>query len=240
MVHFLTFGSYNYTKQVERIKNEALASGFFQGITAAYPADLHPGFRNANKTFLHGRGYGYWIWKPQIILQTLDRLAEGEVLVYADSGCTINRHGAKRFAEYMQMVRDHPSGIVTFQLPEHLEVQYTKREVFERLGYEHAQTPQVCATYIIVRRCIASIALLQTWSALTREHKLINDEKFLPQDPRFIDHRHDQSIWSILNKRAGTCIVGTDEGWPPGRLDYPIWGSRIRLTDDSKFTHLIQ
>lgn len=240
MIYFVTFGSYNYTKQVERIKQEAAASGFFDVICPFYPRDLSPDFRQKHGAFLHGRGYGFWIWKPQCILQTLDSMKQGDILVYADSGCTINPHGKARFAEYIQMVQDHPSGIVTFQMPEHSDVQFTKREVFDRLGFDHIETPQICATYLIIRKCPSALTLVSRWSELTQDYSLIDDTKVRQQSARFKDHRHDQSVWSILNKNNKSCIISTDEGWPPGRLEYPIWGSRIRGSDDSNYTHLIK
>ena len=36
------------------------------------------------------RGYGYWIWKPYIILQELNKLQDGDILVHLDIHCHLN------------------------------------------------------------------------------------------------------------------------------------------------------
>lgn len=239
LIHCITFGSYDYTKQVERIKDEALQSGFFDTVTTTYPHNLDVSFRNKHKNFLHGRGYGYWIWKPQIILQKLSLMVENDILCYVDSGCTINKHGKVRFLDYINFVSNNKSGIVCFQLNPFLEKQYTKKEVFEAIGYEFSETLQICATYFFIRKCKESMQLVREWSELTQNYTMINDEKTIEQDTFFIDHRHDQSIWSILNKKYKTHVIPEDEGWPPGRREYPIWGSRIRKNNESPYKELI-
>ena len=39
------------------------------------------------------RGSGYWIWKSQIILQTLEKMEKNDMLIYIDSGSTLNIRG---------------------------------------------------------------------------------------------------------------------------------------------------
>jgi hypothetical protein len=40
--------------------------------------------------------------------------------------------------------------------------------------------------------------LLSKWRLLSENNKLIDDTKIVSQLPEFIDHRHDQSLLSIL------------------------------------------
>jgi hypothetical protein len=234
-IHFVTFGSDDFEPQVTRITNEARHTGWFSSVRGMFTRDLDPSFLNKHEGFLKGRGYGFWIWKPQVILQSLNEISDGDVLVYADSGCTWNRKGEQRFQEYVQMVNQHPSGVLGFQLAPHIENLWTKREVFEALGYDGFNTPQICATYILIRKCEYSLNIIREWSTLTQHYKLINDDKWLPQYRQFKDHRHDQSIWSLLVKKLNVCIVPTDEGYPSGRLEYPLWGSRLHKSAVSPY-----
>jgi hypothetical protein len=234
-VHFVTFGSDDYRTQVERITREARHTGWFQTVKGMYTTDLDSQFLEKHSGFLKGRGYGYWIWKPQIILQTLNEIPENDILVYADSGSTLNKKGFIRFSVYLQSAKKHPSGIVSFQMPNLPEFHWTKKEVFEKLGYEHSKTPQVCATYFVVRNCENSRTLIKQWSDITQSYSLVDDTRYITQYPDFKDHRHDQSVWSILNKKYKTCIFPDDDGYPPGRQAYPIWGTRIRGDQVSSF-----
>ena len=43
------------------------------------------------------RGGGYWIWKLDIIKQAFSKIKENDIIVYLDSGCTLNKSGKKRF-----------------------------------------------------------------------------------------------------------------------------------------------
>ena len=39
--------------------------------------------------FSQKKGAGYWLWKPYIILETLEEIPENDILLYADSGSVI-------------------------------------------------------------------------------------------------------------------------------------------------------
>lgn len=237
-IHLVTFGSDDYKPQLERIRKEALHTGWFTTIHTFLPQDLDPAFLTKHRSFLQGRGYGYWIWKPQVIRQVFDTLSDGDILVYADAGCTLNPGATPQMKSYIQLAETHPSGIVCCMMYHTVEKQYTKREVFERLGYEHADSPQILAGISIFRKCRESASLLYEWSELTQDYALIDDTKG-PQDPEFRDHRHDQSIWSILNKKAGTCMVSSQVMVYNGNKDSPIWDTRIRGSQVSPYTETL-
>ena len=50
----------------------------------------HGNFIENNK-----RGYGYWLWKSYIVKKQLELMKEGDILLYADSGCVMNMNGKK-------------------------------------------------------------------------------------------------------------------------------------------------
>ena len=51
------------------------------------------------------RGYGYWIWKPKIILESLKQLPENDILIYLDAGCELNKYGFKVFNIYLELTQ---------------------------------------------------------------------------------------------------------------------------------------
>ena len=57
--------------------------------------------------------------------------------------------------------------------------------------------------------------------------------KIVSNDPEFIDHRHDQSLFSLLRKKYGTILIPDETWYPdfrnPQVLNYPILATRIRI-----------
>jgi hypothetical protein len=37
------------------------------------------------------RGGGYYCWKAEILLQQLDMADEGDIIIYSDAGCTLQK-----------------------------------------------------------------------------------------------------------------------------------------------------
>lgn len=239
MIHFLTFGTPDYQKQLDRITKEAELFECFSSIKGASVHDLDKDFTDKHSGFMkrNPRGYGFWIWKPQIVLQTLRNIPDGDVLVYADSGCNMNYHGKQRFMEYIDIATNKsPTGVVCFQMPPHKERWYTKQSIFDFLdASEYKEFFQIHATSFIIKKCPLSMSLVTDWSNMSQMYPFIDEHDKNVQSNDFIDFRHDQSIWSILNRKYGSYVIKTDETFPPNQNMMPIWGSRIRKDTESPY-----
>ncbi|RYE06207.1 MAG: hypothetical protein EOP33_03140 [Rickettsiaceae bacterium] len=54
------------------------------------PNDIDTKFYQANKKILAAqRGGGYWLWKPYIILEAMNRFSENTIILYLDTDCYI-------------------------------------------------------------------------------------------------------------------------------------------------------
>jgi hypothetical protein len=238
MLHFATFGTHDYEKQIKRITAEASRFELFQTITGYNPDLLDRSFLEKHGEFMKNnkRGYGFWIWKPQVVLQALKTIPDGDMLVYADAGCTLNHHAKQKLIEYSNIQSN--TGITCFQMPPHLEKSFTKDLLFHVMQSERFKdTFQIHATSFFIRKCSISLQIVKDWSELTQNYELINESG--KQRYYFTDYRHDQSVWSLLNKLYGSHVISTDETFPPGRMEYPIWGSRIRKDSDSPYTKIV-
>lgn len=191
----------------------------------------------------NSRGYGYWLWKPYLIWKTLQTLEEGDVLMYADAGCSINQYGMNKFHEYLQKINESEFGLLAFQLSSGLtDVKYTKRLVLNTLhaSKEMMESDQIMATFILMKKTKYTTEFVNNWYQHASQHDLLDDsqsnlDNYIP----FIDHRHDQSIYSILLKQIlykkhsyPKPIILSDEtffhpNWTRG-INYPIWATRIR------------
>jgi hypothetical protein len=199
-------------------------------------------FWNAHQAFMetHPRGYGHWLWKPWIIHKTLQDLSDGDILIYADAGCTINAYGADKLNEYIQMVSDNEFGLFAFSIvPEeaHLEYKWTKKAVLEALDAtsDDTNSKQLMATTMIIKKTKHSTELVQKWYDTCSVHSLIDDTLTDSEHPEFKDHRHDQSVFSLLVKKCLVTkpIIIPDEtyywpNWHIDGIDHPIWATRFR------------
>ena len=234
-MNFITYGDLKYNKSKERICKEASAFNIFDSIKAYGPEDLTDAFKNEFSHVLsQPRGGGYWIWKFDIIEQELEKMNDGEYLVYADSGCTLNIRGKPRFLEYIQMLKESDKGIISFATG-YNETMFTTKEILEYFDADEdiKNSGQYIATVLIMKKCDHLRLLLEKIKeALRDDPKLFTDFYNKAQNPGFNDNRHDQSILSVARKVHGSIVI-PDETWfaPFGNqesLKCPIWATRIR------------
>lgn len=78
---------------LKRVRRQAIHFGFHKDkISILTEKDLNQGFVDAFSTHLvkGSRGFGYWCWKPQVVLQNLNKMRENDILIYMDAGCHLN------------------------------------------------------------------------------------------------------------------------------------------------------
>lgn len=236
-IHFLSFASSIFYKSLKRIEEEAKLSGFFDTVTCIKAADLSFRYRLKNIFILNRftRGYGYWIWKSYVTKSLLAKIENGDILLYADAGSTINREGKKRFDEYIEMLIKSEFSNLSFQTY-HSEKKYTKGDLFKHFGLENDEmiknSEMLNATIFFIRKDNRSIALVDEWYSISHcKRGLINDTKSKYQnDPEFIDHRHDQSVFSMLRKLRGSLIIRDETffyKWDENK-EFPIHARRLK------------
>jgi hypothetical protein len=235
-VHMITYGDQRFRLSKARLAQEATESGFFKTVTSYGIENIDSDFKEKVKLALRLRrkkGGGYWIWKPYLIKKRLSEINEGEYLIYLDAGCSVNKDGHERFNEYLDLIANSEYGSLGLQLP-HVERVWTKKEVLEHFGLsstsEIATSGQVIATIIVLKKNAHSEKLVDLWYSKVIDHlTLFTDTKTLEQEEYFRDHRHDQSVFSIIRKMHGSVLISDDswyEDWSDGSL-IPFLAKRI-------------
>ena len=216
-IHFISYGDNKYKKARKRIYNEAVKTNWFHSIKCYNKKDLSIGFINQFKNILSmKRGGGYWIWKFDIILNKLNEINDGEFLIYADSGCTINPKGSKRLNEYIEMIKNNKNKIISFQMG-HQEKEWTTKQIFDSFNIPENHlietSGQYMATIMIMQKCDDVIKMFKDClDKIIKDPLIITDNYNKNQRKEFRDNRHDQSILSIARKIHGS-IVLPDETW---------------------------
>ena len=233
-IFFLSFGSTNsYGKSLERIKKQAESMHVFEKIFIYTESTMPKEFTDSHKDFIESnpRGYGYWIWKPFLIHHVLkNEMVDGDILIYADCGCTLLPTGLARLFEYCISAINSKNGIIGFELS-YPEKKYTKMDTIIGMNAEHlADTNQIMATEVILCKKTETTDIIKTWydTCISNNYHYVDDSPSqIANSDIFVDNRHDQSIFSILMKLTdGTKIPG--EETEIDSLKYPIRNSRLR------------
>ena len=249
-------------KTLRRIRREAEAMGAFDEIRVWDERNLSPAFRArwANKLRPDIRGFGYWVWKPEIILRTLDGMKEGEILLYVDAGCRLIKTGQARLEVYFKMAEEAPRGIVAVDTSlENADRYWCKGDLLDYFGVRDRpdllDTPSIQDGTIFVRKCPQAMDFIRRWAAVWEEDFALVDDSpsHSPDLPGFREHRHDQAVFSLLAKMAGDIVTipGTEcnptKRLPSGSPDWstmspvmPIWHRRDKAFHYPLRWHLLR
>jgi len=246
---FCSFADSKMWRSLERIKKQAEDMHVYDQIYVYNENDLDVAFQNAFKDKLvPSRGFGYWVWKPQVILQTLEKMNDGDILQYTDAGCHLNKRGVKRLNEYFEIANVSETGILAFQskkaddekllktfdLP---ETHWTKGDLFDyfdvRDNKEVYDTEQIGATILFIKKTPEGISIIHEFlQVFYDDFSLADDSPSKSSNfDGFTENRHDQSIFSIIAKKYRIPTLSCFEYW---QLDfnfhklkyYPIWAIR--------------
>lgn len=214
MICFLTFSNSLYAKARKRIVHEASALRKFDKIISLDEGDLDESYLDKYGGFIKSnpRGFGYWIWKPYVINKTLSELSEGDILVYADSGCAINYKNRSKFDKYINLTMNSKLGILCFSNG-FIEKQWDKGDLIEfmecRNRSDILDSMQIMAGIIVVEKNADSLMFINNWCSYVHDNlDLLDDSPSRAKnEDGFVENRHDQSFFSLLLKKTGGFVV---------------------------------
>jgi len=204
MNHFITYADNNFRTQAFFAKLSAKVFGGF-GSCKIYQKDhLKKDQREKFKNILQEpRGGGYWLWKPLIIVDKLYQIEENEILFYSDAGVFFLKNISNLITEMNNLKQD----ILGFELP-FKEKQWTKCELIQYMNITDdtiLESNQILASFILIRNTEFSRKFFHEFIQIATNKLLLTD---IQTDTcinckEFIEHRHDQSIFSLLYKKTG-------------------------------------
>ena len=234
-LYLCSFGDSRYARSRKRLKRQADRFNLFKSIYLYDEHDLSESFvANFEDRLKAGvRGFGYWVWKPWIILETLKRLESGDVLLYVDMGCHLKVGGKEKLLMYVDEVASNESGFLVSQLDEDKREKYwTKGDLIDHFKVgdspEITETPQYQANIIFIRKTPQTVALIESWlEVFYNNFQLVDDTPSVsPNATDFQENRHDQSVLSLLLKKGGSSLIPFNEvysfKWDKSMHRYPI------------------
>lgn len=161
---------------------------------------LDTDFIERNKTILaQKKGAGYWLWKPWIILKTLQTVEENAIVIYADSGFVIH----SPLNSLIDLAMNHPIILVDYDTSLHGNLgEVTKRETLVRMGCDTPSCRQgkhLWAAFSIFRNTPESRAFVKKWLDYCADEAILTDTpSALSEYPEHRSHSHDESVLSTL------------------------------------------
>lgn len=173
------------------------------------------------------RGFGYWKWKPLILLDVISQLNDNDIVAYIDSGnCIVSNldYIFNKCNEQSIVLFDNRDG--NYERTTHKNKTWTKRDCFVMMDCDTEQyynAPQVDASYQFYKKTPETINFLNEYNKYCSNENVISDLPNITKDnlPEFKDHRHDQSILSLLAVKYNIPLLPEPSEWGNYLTDRP-------------------
>jgi len=216
---FITFGGpeENYHDAVKRLTKEVEDIHVFDHVIGYTDLDLkkdnnfwekHSAFCEKNNYF--GVGYGCWIWKPYLILKTMELMDYNDVISYTDAGCTILNNGEynKHQEDMTKLIQRCKQCEILFTSTSQPEKYYSKTDLIKYLNMdtnEVLNSAQYQAGVLFIKKTRRTVKFLNHWYNTMCIYHLAdgNLSRYNKELPEYKASRHDQSVFSLLAKKYG-------------------------------------
>lgn len=215
MMNYATMDELNQSRQQQQIAwarqwiQESINhdnSGLTNGDVVCFgPNSLDPEFTVQNHRILSiPKGGGYWLWKPYLINSIL-AATNAEFVIYCDSGSTL----IQPLWTAIDIMRASDASVLAFDLTCHnaFEYQWTKGQLLREMKATDSvfsHSGQIATSAFVLRVDAFSKKLVHDWLKLMQNPVFPADVPSADGEgdfPGFIEHRHDQSIYSLLVKK---------------------------------------
>jgi len=216
---------------------------YFDGHASYTYEHLDRDFIEKNKHILsQPRGGGYWLWKPYVILKTLEAVKEGDYVMYVDSGNAFISSPDPLF----KICERQERGILLFENRDGTAVDkevkggiwqnymFTKYDCFELMKCNtdpYIYGNQVDGSYVIVRKNKFTLDFMKEYLSYCENEDILTDtpNKLGKNYPGYRDHRHDQSVLSLMAIQYKL----------PTEREPSEWGNN-QITEKSEYKQIFQ
>jgi len=243
--YLCSFASPDLEKSKKRFLSQAKNIGVYKKVKVFGIDDLSVSTRKQIENFFKNkkkRLFGYGCWKAEIIKNFLKKVPNNSIVQYTDVGCHLNINGLNRLKQYTTLCSK--KGILTFQykLPKqkkltliknikfqrYFEYEYTKMDLFKYIVKKNKtnifNSEQIMSGIIFFKKNKFSLNLLSNWEKILKKNNLIDDSKsYFSNHKKFVEHRHDQSAFSLICKKKGVYSISSAECEWAEKKNKRIW-----------------
>jgi hypothetical protein len=149
------------------------------------------------------KGDGWCLWKPYVILESLKKIKDGDVLIYMDSSDTFFNDISSFLIGYFD------SNEILLVRGGGPNKNYTKRDTFFYMNCDsdlYWNTHQVEAGVIGLKKSQSTISFMEEYLHYCKDPRIMKDGDNvcgLPNFEGFDNHRYDQSVLTNLKTKYG-------------------------------------
>jgi len=209
MMTFITYSNNQpFEKYGESIINQA--DKYFDETYHYKLTDIQDFKKQNISLWRDSKGDGYWSWKPYIIHKHLlkNKNIKNNIIVYCDTRFNIVDNISDLIKQYfleddnyLFATKNHHFSVHS----RHKEVMWSKGDAFKattidmnNMLYEE----QIWAGFLCFRNNEKSLKIVKEWLSLSQNEQIISDAESIEKNhPTFKEHRHDQSILSLVLKK---------------------------------------
>ena len=207
--------------------------------------DLNADFKSQHSTILNKkcRGYGFYIWKPQIILQALDRMNQGDILIYLDAGGHINYAANSYYQHIMSSFKEEKIDIVAYQAfplaelrssnkskyyVEMVNKYWISHNVLQRFKnpMEARDKYQIFSGVLVIKKTKTSYSAIRRWLNLCEDYNLLLGRN-TGNNTDLKNHQLDMACLNLaLDEYKNIQLRSYDEVWLPSNRS-PQFNERL-------------
>lgn len=201
MYYFVVYHDQTHTSDLQRLLDSVQRFGKEFEIIVFPKSEIDPEFAAKNKDILTlPRGGGYWLWKPYVLTTLMDVLEEGDILFYLDAKYCFTEEFVPWVNQLLSM-----QDLVVFQNKPNEIVYYMKEwckmDVLEKYNMTQKAFEEnaidAWAGCLLLRKTGFTHNFLKEWLEMCT-YENITDSPSVSINTFFRDHRHDQSLLSVL------------------------------------------
>lgn len=194
-----------FLKSQEKNTQTGYDIGNFDKVFQFRVNDIDNEFYQKNSQILNQhRGAGYWLWKYYFANKLLndENIPENSEIFYADSGS----HFIDSIDKMIEVMYRDSVDIMTFR-QNHLSCFWTKRDMFLLMDADepkYTHTGQRAGGWFLFKKNDFSRKFFKESLDYGRDPRILTDmynQLGVPNYPEFRDHRHDESLITIMSKK---------------------------------------
>lgn len=220
-IHFVTFATPAFRGRQVLLNCSARLFGHVDQLHVWSQARLEKdGFMDRHpELFPDSKGFGWYAWKPYIILQALQAAEEGDLVIYQDVGRrdpVVVSRSLREWDRYL-IEKDLPC-IAGVSIPSWgANKLWTKKETLEGMGLtasKYLDAPQVQASWSIWRKMPSTESFVREWAEKCQQLPLVGGNLVNGIEGEvagFQEHRWDQSILTLLALRDSLPVLHPEQ-----------------------------
>lgn len=160
------------------------------------------------------------------VLLSMYKIPENDWIFYADSGCSFVQERKGQILDLVQRMEKTEHTMMAYQM-KYIEETWTKADMFHFFNVQDNQEITKSGQYVggifFVRNTPRTRTIFKEMLSIMEKHPALIDDtpSTLDNSKGFIEHRHDQSLFSVIRKinKDITLVVDDDTYYSSGFIN---------------------